>query len=125
MKKILSLLVLLCAGVFAIPEGLAHPPLPSEKRREVAKKLYGKIKVVKNAWDADFRVCDVKDIRDADLCAFVYEESAALVPGVGRWYYFKPTDWFSWDFSICFVKNMSDADVCVHFVKQVSDAGLR
>ncbi len=120
MKKIFSLLVLLCVSVFAFAEATENGKLPSEERHEVAKKLHGLIKVVKNPWEADFRVCIVKPW-EADLRAFVYEDSASYTPGVGRWYYVKPSDGPRWDFSICFVNNMSEADVYVHFVKYVSE----
>lgn len=122
MKKIVSLLVMLCVGVFAVPESEAHPPLPSEERREVAKKLYGRIKVVKSRSDADFVVRVVQCRQDADVRVFVSEDSA-WADNPGRWYYTKfENEWCH--YKIFFTENPDWCDVNVFFVDYLGDAGL-
>ncbi|MGN0884100.1 MAG: hypothetical protein ACI4P6_02705 [Candidatus Spyradosoma sp.] len=59
MKKILSLLVLLCVGVFALA---ANGDGRRESRREIAEKLYGKIRFVSN--NPDFCVKFVESCED-------------------------------------------------------------
>ena len=120
MKKIVSLLVMLCVGVFAVPESEAHPPLPSEKKHELAKKLYGRIKVVQSFHEAEYSVY-VSDSSDwtADLFVFVAED-VFMANKPGYWYFVNDN---YCDFTIRFVNSETAADISIAFTHSHARVG--
>lgn len=113
MKKIVSLLVLLCVGVFAFAV-----PGDRDSRREVARKLYGKIKIMENRSSADYQVY-ISDWAMADLHVFVWKDRASA-NRPGHWCFANDGPY---DFSIFFVNTNAFADVHVAFTDNSASAG--
>lgn len=113
MKKIVSLLVMLCVGVFAFA-GRGD----MDYRREVARKLYGRIKISESRGDSDYLVY-VSDWAMADLHVFVWKDRGpACRPG--NWCFVNDS---GVDFRIFFVNSIGEADVYVAFTDSPSSAG--
>lgn len=119
MKKIVSLLVMLCVGVFAFAESAENGKLPSEERREVAKKLYGRIKVVQSVHEADYSVYVSESSSWTDLLVFV-ADCMSMADKPGYWYFVNDS---SCDFKIRFVNSRTEADVFIAFTNSHSWVG--
>lgn len=118
MKKIFSLLVLLCV-VFSFAEATENGKLPSEERHEVAKKLHGRIKVVQSIHEADYSVYVSESSGWTDLRVFV-ADSMSMAQKPGYWYFVNDN---SYDFKIRFVNSRAEADVFIVFTNSHSWVG--
>ena len=105
MKKALLVLLVPCAFLFsgAAPVFHGEPAAKyGETRREIALKLFGKIRIVEDGY-ADYRVRIVDAAEDLRVC---------IVPGVGL----RPGQWSivesGEDYSVAFVDVDEDITIC-------------
>ena len=113
MKKILALVLVFASALLAC--GFSGDQ--DNRRREIARKLYGRIYITDCAATADFRVRVVDNIAVADLRVFV----APRAYGVGQWEFVKERSLSN--FSIYYVPVHVLSDVSVLFVNSRGLAG--
>ena len=110
MKKILTLVIVFSAAFLAC--GFSG----DAKREEAVRSLYGRIFVTDNYAAADYRVCVVKNLAQADLRVYAGTNARS----VGRWEFV--TALASADFLVYYT-SLADADITVYFVSDAAFAG--